>query len=335
MPPPELGGDMQRRAFITLLGGATAAWPLAARAQQSAMPVIGFLSTRSQGESASAVAAFHRGLSETGYVENRNVAVEYRWSDNQYDRLPALADDLVKRQAVVIATGGGPTSASAAKAATATIPIVFVSGEDPVKFGLVASFDRPGGNLTGISFLATALGAKRLNLIRELLPAKVIAFLVNPKNPETEGQTLDLQVAASTVGQQVIVLKATSDGELESAFASLVAQGVDAVIVSSDPFLLSHRNKITVLATHHRVPVCYAWREAVIDGGLMSYGTNIPDAYRQAGIYTGRILKGAKPADLPVMQPTKFELVVNLKTAKALGLDVPATVLAIADEVIE
>jgi putative tryptophan/tyrosine transport system substrate-binding protein len=193
--------DMQRRDFITLLGGATAAWPLVARAQQP-MPVIGFLSTRSQGESASAVAAFHRGLSETGYVENRNVAVEYRWSDNQYDRLPALAADLVKRQVVVIATGGGPTSASAAKAATATIPVVFVSGEDPVKFGLVASLDRPGGNLTGISFLATALGAKRLNLIRELLPAKMVAFLVNPNNPETEGQTLDLQVAASTVGNK-------------------------------------------------------------------------------------------------------------------------------------
>jgi putative ABC transport system substrate-binding protein len=325
---------MQRRDFITLLGGATAAWPLVARAQQP-MPVIGFLSTRSQGESASAVAAFHRGLSETGYVENRNVAVEYRWSDNQSDRLPALATDLAMRRVVVIATGGGPTSASAAKAATATIPIVFVSGEDPVKFGLVASLDRPGGNLTGISFLATALGAKRLNLIRELLPAKMIAFLVNPKNPETEGQTLDLQVAASTVGQQVIVLQATSDGELESAFANLVAQGANAVIVSSDPFLLSHRKEITAVAAHHRVPACYAWREAVMDGGLMSYGTNIPDAYRQAGIYTGRILKGAKPADLPVMQPIKFELVINLKTAKALGLDVPPTLLATADEVIE
>jgi putative tryptophan/tyrosine transport system substrate-binding protein len=335
MPSPELGGDMQRRAFITLLGGATAAWPLAARAQQPPLPVIGFLSTRSQGESASAVAAFHRGLSETGYVENRNVAVEYRWSDNQYDRLPALAGDLVKRQVAAIATGGGPTSAAAAKAATATIPIVFVSGEDPVKFGLVASLDRPGGNLTGISFLATALGAKRLNLIRELLPAKIIAFLVNPNNPETEGQTLDLQAAASTVGQQVIVLKATNDGELESAFANLAAREANIVIVSSDPFLLSHRNKITALAAAHRVPACYAWREAVMDGGLMSYGTNIPDAYRQAGIYTGRILKGAKPADLPVMQPIKFELVINLKTAKALGLDIPATLLATADEVIE
>jgi putative tryptophan/tyrosine transport system substrate-binding protein len=326
--------DMQRRDFITLLGGTTAAWPLFARAQQP-MPVIGFLSTRSQGESASAVAAFHRGLSETGYVENRNVAVEYRWSDNQYDRLPALAADLVKRQVVVIATGGGPTSASAAKAATATIPVVFVSGEDPVKFGLVTSLDRPGGNLTGISFLATALGAKRLNLIRELLPAKTVAFLVNPNNPETGGQTLDLQVAASTVGQQIIVLKSTSDGDLESAFANLVAQGANAVIVSSDPFLLSHRNKITELAAHHRVAACYAWREAVMDGGLMSYGTNIPDAYRLAGIYTGRILKGAKPADLPVMQPTKFELVINLKTAKVLDLDVPATLLATADEVVE
>ncbi|MGA2999892.1 ABC transporter substrate-binding protein [Bradyrhizobium sp.] len=325
---------MQRRDFITLLGGATAAWPLFARAQQP-MPVIGFLSTRSQGESASAVAAFHRGLSETGYVENRNVAVEYRWSDNQYDRLPALAADLVKRQVVVIATGGGPTSASVAKAATATIPVVFVSGEDPVKFGHVASLDRPGGNLKGISFLATALGAKRLNLIRKLLPAKTVAFLVNPNNPETEGQTLDLQVAASTVGQQIIVLKATRNGDLESAFANLVAQGANAVIVSSDPFLLSHRNKITEMAAHHRVAACYAWREAVMDGGLMSYGTNIPDAYRLAGIYTGRILKGAKPADLPVMQPTKFELVINLKTAKVLDLDVPATLLATADEVVE
>lgn len=325
---------MQRRDFITLLGGATAAWPLVAHAQQP-MPVIGFLSTRSQGESASAVAAFHRGLSETGYVENRNVAVEYRWSDNQYDRLPSLAADLVKRPVVVIATGGGPTSASAAKAATTTIPVVFVSGEDPVKFGLVTSLDRPGGNLTGISFLATALGAKRLSLIRELLPAKKVAFLVNQTNPETEGQTLDLQTAASSVGQQVIVLKANSDGELEAAFANLVTQGANAVIVSSDPFLLSHRNKITALAAHHRVPACYAWREAVMDGGLMSYGTNIPDAYRLAGIYTGRILKGAKPADLPVMQPTKFELVINLKTAKVLDLDVPATLLATADEVIE
>jgi putative ABC transport system substrate-binding protein len=326
---------MKRREFITLLGGAAVSLPLAARAQQKAMPVIGFLSTRSQGESASAVAAFHRGLSETGYVENRNVAVEYRWSDNQYDRLPALAAELVKRQVVLIATGGGPTSASAAKAATATIPIVFVSGEDPVKFGLVASLDRPGGNLTGISFLATALGAKRLNLIRELLPAKLIAFLVNSNNPETENQTLDLQVAARTVGQQIIVFRAASDGELESAFANLVAQGANAVIVSTDPFLLSHRNKIIALAALHRVPACYAWREAITDGGLMSYGTNIPDAYRQAGIYSGRILKGDKPADLPVMQPTKFELVINLKTAKALGLDMPPTLLATADEVIE
>jgi putative ABC transport system substrate-binding protein len=325
---------MQRRDFITLLGGATATWPLVAYAQQP-MPVIGFLSTRSQDESASAVAAFHRGLSETGYVENRNLAVEYRWSDNQYDRLPALAADLVKHQVAVIATGGGPTSASAAKAATATIPIVFVSGEDPVKFGLVASLDRPGGNLTGISFLATALGAKRLNLVRELFPATMIALLVNPKNPETEGQTLDLQVAASTVGQQIIVLKATTDGELESAFANVVAQGANAVIVSSDPFLLSHRNKIIALAAHHRIAACYAWREAVVDGGLMSYGTNIPDAYRQAGIYTGRILKGTKPADLPVMQPTKFELVINLKTARALGLEIPSTLLATSDEVIE
>jgi putative ABC transport system substrate-binding protein len=212
---------------------------------------------------------------------------------------------------------------------------VFVSGEDPVKFGLVASLDRPGGNLTGISFLATALGAKRLNLVRELLPAKMVAFLVNPKNPETEGQALDLQVAASTVGQQIIVLGANSDGELESALENLVAQGAKAVIVSSDPFLLSHRSKIIALAADHRVPACYAWREAVIDGGLMSYGTNIPDAYRQAGIYAGRILKGARAADLPVMQPTKFELVINLKTAKALGLDIPPTLLATADEVIE
>jgi putative tryptophan/tyrosine transport system substrate-binding protein len=326
---------MRRREFITILGGAAAAWPDAIVAQQSPMPVIGFLSTRSQGESASAVAAFHRGLSEAGYFENRNVAVEYRWSDNQYDRLPTLAADLVKRQVVVIATGGGPTSASAAKAATATIPIVFVSGEDPVKFGLVASLDRPGGNLTGISFLATALGAKRLNLVRELLPAKMVAFLVNPKNPETEGQALDLQVAASTVGQQIIVLGANSDGELESAFENLAAQGAKAVIVSSDPFLLSHRSKIIALAAHHQVPACYAWREAVNDGGLMSYGTNIPDAYRQAGIYAGRILKGAKPADLPVMQPTKFELVINLKTAKTLGIEIPPTLLATADEVIE
>jgi putative tryptophan/tyrosine transport system substrate-binding protein len=327
---------MKRREFITLLGSAAATWPLGARAQQHAMPVIGFLSTRRSGESASAVAAFHHGLNETGYVVDRNVAIEYRWADNQYDRLSTLAADLAKRQVTVIATGGGPTSAAAAKAATATIPIVFVSGEDPVKYGLVASLNAPGGNLTGISFLATVLGAKRLELLRELiLPANMIALLVNPSNPETEGQTRDVQAAARTVGHEAIIVRATSESELESVFTNLVERGANAILVSTDPFFLSRRDKIIALAARHRLPAIYAWREAVADGGLMCYGTNIVDAYRLAGIYAGRILKGAKPADLPVMQSVKFEFVINLKTAKALGLEIPAKLLALADEVIE
>jgi putative ABC transport system substrate-binding protein len=311
-------------------------WPLALRAQRKAMPVIGFLSARSAGVSASLVAAFLRGLSEAGYVEGQNVKIEYRWAEGRYDRLPALAADLVDRKVDVIATSGGPSSAQAAKIATATIPITFVIGSDPVELGLVASLARPGGNLTGVSMLMTKLNAKRLELLSELVPqAKVIALLVNPNYPGAEGIMREVQEAARATGVEVLILKARTEGEIDAAFTTLVQRHVDALIVGNDSFFDSRSKQFVALAGRRAVPAIYDQREFPDSGGLMSYGTSLTAVYRQQGVSVGRILKGTKPADLPVEQPTQFEFVVNLKTAKTLGLSIPQSLLARADEVIE
>jgi len=326
---------MRRRKFVALLGGVVAAWPFAARAQQKAMPVIGVLSTGSPSATTEVMGAFRQGLSEAGYVEGQNLAIEYRWAEGNYDRLPALAADLVGRKVDLI-MASSPPSALAAKSATSTIPIVFRGGSDPVGYGLVASLARPGGNLTGVSFVPNELTAKRLELLSELVPqAGVIALLVNPNGANTERVIRDVQEAARTKGLQLHVLKAGSESEIDTAFASLVQLHAGALVVGADPFLTSRREQLVALASRHAVPSIYAWREFAASGGLVSYGASLTSAFRLVGHYAGKILKGAKPADLPVQQPTTFELVINLKTAEALGIDVPATLLAQADEIIE
>ena len=327
---------MNRRELMLLSAGAAVGWPLVARTQQKAMPVIGFLSARSAGASASLVAAFHRGLNEAGYVEGQNVSIEYRWADGQYDRLPALAADLVRLKVDLIATSGGPSSAQAAKIATATIPITFALGTDPVELGLVASLARPAGNLTGVSMLMTELNAKRLELLSELVPqARVIALLVNPTYPGAEGITREVQEAPRAAGVQVLILKARTEGEIDAAFTTLVRQHVDALVVGNDGFFDSRREQFVALTGRHAVPAIYDQRGFVDSGGLISYGASLTATYRQLGVYAGKILNGAKPADLPVVQSTKIELVINLQTAKELGLVVPQSLLLRADELIQ
>jgi putative tryptophan/tyrosine transport system substrate-binding protein len=326
---------VKRRDFITLVGGAATAWPLAARAQQPAMPVIGFLDPRSRNDVADRLRAFHRGLKETGYVEGENVAIEYRWADNQIDRLPALAADLARRQLAVIAVPGSAAPA-AAKAATSTIPIVFIAAEDPVKLGLVASLARPGGNATGINFFNAELGAKQLELLRELVPAATrVAVLVNPTGDAIATTVRDVEAAARSMGLQIQVLHASTSREINAAFETFARERPDVLFVGTDSFLSSRRVQIVQLAARHTVPAAYGQRLFAEVGGLMSYGSNVTDAWRQAGAYVGRILKDAKPADLPVVQASKFELVINAETARMLGLTVPPTLLATADEVIE
>jgi len=326
---------LRRREFITLLGSATA-WPLAARAQQPAMPLVGFLNPTSPDPNVDLLRAFRQGLKETGYVEGENVAIEYRWAENQIDRMPALAAELVRKQVAVIATTGATVAASAAKAVTTTIPIVFLTGADPVESGLVASLARPGGNLTGINLLTIDLTAKRLELLRELVPAATrVAVLANPAGPAPEAMLRDVETAARAMGLQVQVLNAGTSPEIDAAFASFVRERPDALFVGPDPFFVSRRVQLVHLASRHAVPAAYTQRDYAVAGGLMSYGSNLMDAFRQVGVYTGRILKGAKPTDLPVVQASKFELVINHETARMLGLTVPDKLLATADEVIE
>jgi len=331
---------MRRRQFILALGGAAAAssnlWPLAARAQNPAMPIVGFLHVASAKPFAHIVAGFRQGLKETGTIEGQNGAIEFRWADGQIDRLPELAAELVHRQVAVLVTGGGEAPALAAKAATSTIPIVFNIGNDPVQAGLVASLNRPGGNATGVNILTTELEAKRLGLLHEMVPtASIIGHLVNPAYPPTKTNVKDVAAAARVMGLQIILVEASSESEIDSAFAAILQKRAGALLVGADPFFNGRRNQIVALAASHALPAIFEQREFAAAGGLMSYGTSITDAYRQMGIYAGRILKGEKPADLPVVQSVKFELVINLKTAKLLGLTLPSGLLSITDEVIE
>ena len=326
---------MKRRELITLLGGAAAAWPLAARAQP-AMPVVGFVGSTSPGSLRDAVAAFHRGLRETGYVEGQNVAIEYRWAEGQYDRLPGLAADLVHRQVAVIAAIDGLPSIQAAKAATTTIPIVFFTGGDPVQLGLVASMRRPDGNLTGVTALNVEIGAKRLELLHELVPtASVIVLLVNPTNALTEANTRSVQAAAHALGLRLHVLTASTERDFDAVFARLIQLRAGGLVIAPDAFLISRSEQLATLVLRHAVPAIFQYREFAAAGGLISYGGSRTDAYRQVGVYTGRVLKGAKPSELPVQQVTKVELFLNLQTAKALGITVPLPLSGRADEVIE
>jgi putative ABC transport system substrate-binding protein len=326
---------MRRREFITLLGGAATAWPLAARAQQPAIPVIGLLSSLTESERPRVMIPFNEGLGEAGYVEGRNVAIEYRWSDGQYDQLPALAAELVHRQVAMIAAISIPV-ALAAKAATATIPIVFTGGADPVEVGLVPSLSRPGGNITGVNTFGAELGSKGLGLLHEIVPnASTIALLVNPKNPIAALTTKDVRSGARTISRQIQIFNASNERELVSAFASMVQAGIRALVVGNDSFFNGRVEQLATLAAHHVIPTLYFRREFAVVGGLVSYGSRRSDGFRQAGLYAGRILKGAKAADLPVVQPTKFELIINLRAAKALGVTVPDKLLVAADEVIE
>jgi putative ABC transport system substrate-binding protein len=327
---------MRRREFITLVSGVAATWPLAVRAHQPATPVVGFLSSTSAATYGPVVIAFREGLSETGYLEGQNLDIEYRWAEDRYDRLPAMAADLVDRKVDVIAAIGGLVSALAAKTATATIPIVFAMSDDPVSAGLVASFSRPGGNVTGVSFFAVELGPKLLELATELVPnASTIAMFANPNRPSYEPVRKAVDATARAKGRQLLIVAAGAESDFEPAFAALMQRQAGVVIVPSDPFFVDRRERLVLLAARHSMPVIYGYREFVAAGGLMSYGPSIASAYRQVGVYAGTILAGQRPADLPIVQPTKFELVINLTTARGLGIDVPAALLAQADEVIE
>jgi putative tryptophan/tyrosine transport system substrate-binding protein len=327
---------MKRREFITLAGGAAATWPLAARAQQASMPVIGFLHSSSPGPVVSQEAAFFQGLKEAGFIDGKNVLIEYRWAEGHSERLAALAADLVDRRVTVVAALGGDVTALAARKATGTIPIVFVNGSDPIKSGLVASINRPAGNVTGVSLFASAVDAKRLELLHELVPkVAIVGVLNNSFVAETDARSRALEDAAKTIGVQLSFLNVDNEGDFDTTFATLANRGIGALFVSGSPFFISRRDKLVSLIARQQIPAIYAWRELVEAGGLTSYGANVVGSYRQASIYVGRILKGEKPADLPVLQPTKFEFLINLKTAKTLGLEIPDRLVALADEVIE